>query len=426
MNLFEKITSIDFVSQQKQYVKNEIERLTNEEICGSNLDDLEQSFYEYFEIDLIEIERDFDRIQHDAKETKIKQHNQIYRSGSGYYEPKYWDVDGYKIEYKIPFEGCVDLLYVRPSIFTLTSFKVDNVITPTDEKEGQIILSEVYERSLIDAEENILEFITKEFTSMLSSYFKTIDNINSDIVNKYNSSLKSEIRGHLEKRLKKAEDFISLKEKLNIPLELNKNAPNRRPIGLKKVKKNKSMSLPKLKSAPIEYAISDNDYDNIKNIINLSCISMEKTARTFCKLHEEELRDVILASLNTHYLGTATGETFNKRGKTDIHIPFENKSAYIGECKIWTGEGAFSKAILQLFSYMRWRDTKTSLIFFNKKNKDFKNILKTIDKVLSKEELCIKKTNIAPNNWQCEFKKDNQSEEVVKVNIVIYDLYIES
>lgn len=33
---------------------------------------------------------------------------------------------------------------------------------------------------------------------------------------------------------------------------------------------------------------------------------------------------------------------------------------------------------------------------------------------------------LATNNWKCEFKKGTQSEEVVKVNIVIYDLYIES
>lgn len=184
------------------------------------------------------------------------------------------------------------------------------------------------------------------------------------------------------------------------------------------------MSLPKLKTISVEYAISDDDYNNIKNIINLSCMSIEKTARIFCKL-QEELRDVMLSSLNTHYLGTATGETFNKRGKTDIYILFENKSVYIGECKIWTGKGAFSKVIIQLFSYMRWKDTKTFLILFNKKNKDFTNILKTIDEVLSNEELCIRKTKVTHNEWKCEFKKDIQSEEIVKVNIVIYDLYIE-
>ncbi|MFQ8921366.1 MAG: hypothetical protein ACLR60_05690 [Clostridium paraputrificum] len=425
MKLFSKISIFDFIPLQNQAVKNEIERLTNEEICSSALEDLEEYFYNRFKIDLIEIERDINYVLYDAQETKMKQYNNWYRSG-GYDEPQYYIVDGYKIVYKIPFEGDSDLLYVQPSSLTLTSYEVDNVIAPTDDKEGQIVFAQTYERRVIDSQENMIEFITKEFNSKLSAYFNAIDNVNYDIENKYNSSLKGEVRRYLERRLKKAEDYLALREKLNIPLELNKNAPNTKPIRLKKVKKNKSMSLPKLKTAPVEYSISDDDYNNIKSIINLSCMSMEKTARTFCKLQEEELRDVILASLNTHYLGTATGETFNKRGKTDIHIPFENKSAYIGECKIWTGRGAFSKAITQLFSYMRWRDTKTSLIFFNKRNKDFPNILKTIDEVLSDEELCIKKMKITQNEWQCEFKKDIQLEEIVKVNIVVYDLYIES
>lgn len=363
MKLFNRISIFDFISIKNKDVKNEIERLTNEEICSSTLEDLEEYFYDRFKIDLIEIERDINYILYDAQETKMKQYNHWYRSG-GYGEQQYYIVDAYKIVYKIPFEGDSDLLYITPSTYTLTSYEVDNVIAPTDEKEGQIIFSQTYERSVIDSKENMIEFITKEFNSKLSAYFNAIDNVNSDITNKYNSSLKGEVRKHLEIRLQKAENYLSLREKLNIPLELNKNAPNTRPIRLKKVKKNKAIPLTKLKTASVEYSISDDDYNNIKSIINLSCISMEKTARTFCKLQEEELRDVILASLNTHYLGTATGETFNKRGKTDIHIPFENKSAYIGECKIWTGKGAFSKAITQLFSYMRWRDTKTSLIFF--------------------------------------------------------------
>lgn len=425
MKLFSRISIFDLVKMQNQAVKNEIEKLTNEEVCNSTLDDLEQYFYERFIIDLIEIERDINYISYDAQETKIKKYNHWYRSGDPY-EPEYYIVDGYKIVYKIPFEGDADLLYVQPSSYTLTSHEVENVISPTDDKEGQIIFSQTYDREIIDSEENMIEFITKEFNSKLSNYFKMIDNVNSDVKNKYNSFLKEEIRKHLEIRFKKAENYLKLREKLNIPLELNKNAPNTKPLRLKKVKKNKSISLPKLKTAPVEYSISDDDYNNIKNIINLSCVSMEKTARTFCKLQEEELRDVILASLNTHYLGSATGETFNKRGKTDIHIPFENKSAYIGECKIWTGKGAFSKAITQLFSYMRWRDTKTSLIFFNKKNKDFTNILKTVDEVLSNEELCIRKIKLTHNEWQCEFKKDIESEEIVKVHIVVYDLYIEA
>ena len=424
MQLFNRINTLDFIPQQNLNIKNIIEKLTNEEICNSSLDDLEDYFLNEFKLNLIEVETDINFITHDAQETKVKQYNPWYRRG-GYHEKEYYIVDVYKIIDKIPFEGDVDLLYLHPSHSIMSKFEVDNIINPTEEKEGQIIFSQTYERNSITSQENMIEFITREFNSKFSSYFQMINYINNDIHN-FNSTLESTIKKHLEERLKKAEDYLKLREKLNIPLALNNNAPNIKPVRLKKVKKNKNSSLPKLKSSPIEYGISDDDYNNIKNIINLSCISMEKAARTFCKLHEEELRDVILASLNTHYMGSATGETFNKRGKTDIHIPFENKSAYIGECKIWTGQGLFTEAIDQLFSYMRWRDTKTSLIIFNKTRKDFSKILSTIDTILSEHNLCINKMKISNNEWQCNFKKDSESTEIVNLNIVIYDLFIES
>lgn len=41
MKLFTNISIFNFVSQQKQYVKNEIEKLRNEEILSSTLEDLE-------------------------------------------------------------------------------------------------------------------------------------------------------------------------------------------------------------------------------------------------------------------------------------------------------------------------------------------------------------------------------------------------
>ena len=220
MKLFSKISIFDFIPLQKKAIKNEIERLTNEEICNSTLEELEEYFYDRFKIDLIEIERDINYILYDAQETKMKQYNHWYRSGE-YDEPQYYIVDGYKIVYKIPFDGDSDLLYVQPSSFTWTSYEVDNIIKPTDDKEGQIIFSQTYERSVIDSQENMIEFITKEFNSKLTAYFNAIDNVNSDIENKYNSYLKEEIRKHLERRIKKAEDYLSLREKLNISLDLN-------------------------------------------------------------------------------------------------------------------------------------------------------------------------------------------------------------
>lgn len=96
-----------------------------------------------------------------------------------------------------------------------------------------------------------------------------------------------------------------------------------------------------------------------------------------------------MANLNTHYDSLATGETFSKTGKTDIRIQFNNKAAYIAECKIWHGANEFNKAIKQLFGYITWRDVKTSLIIFNKNNKDFKALLQKINEKLQNNELCI-------------------------------------
>lgn len=88
-----------------------------------------------------------------------------------------------------------------------------------------------------------------------------------------------------------------------------------------------------------------------------------KICTYFINLLDEELRNIILSNLNTHYQGTVSEERFNKVGKRDIYIPFENKAAYIAECKIWHGNKKFLEAIDQLCSYITWRDTKTSLVF---------------------------------------------------------------
>ena len=114
---------------------------------------------------------------------------------------------------------------------------------------------------------------------------------------------------------------------LNLPLQFQT------PIQLKRIAR-KPLTKPETKAQPSEPYIKDSDYENINNIIFMCGTSMEKTARTYYNNQEEELRDILLAALNTHY-ESATGETFRKIGKTDIQIEFENKAAFIGECKIW-------------------------------------------------------------------------------------------
>jgi hypothetical protein len=118
--------------------------------------------------------------------------------------------------------------------------------------------------------------------------------------------------------------------------------------------------------------------------------TMERDPATFATLGEESLRSLFLATLNSHFQGQATGETFNAEGKTDILIRVNDRNVFVAECKIWKGSQSLSAAIDQVLGYAAWRDTKTAILLFSR-NKDFTSVIEQIDKVVH-DHACFKKT----------------------------------
>lgn len=94
--------------------------------------------------------------------------------------------------------------------------------------------------------------------------------------------------------------------------------------------------------------------------------AMELSPATFRDMGEEDLRTHLLVMLNSHHEGDATGETFNRAGKTDILIRRNDGNTFIGECKFWKGAKGFAATIDQLLRYTTWHDTKTAIIVFNR------------------------------------------------------------
>lgn len=86
----------------------------------------------------------------------------------------------------------------------------------------------------------------------------------------------------------------------------------------------------------------------------------------FKNLSEPQIRDIFLMFLDSIFVGRATGETFNKKGKTDILIKDDNYNLFICECKFWSGPKKLTETIQQLFKYKTWRDSKTAILLFNK------------------------------------------------------------
>jgi hypothetical protein len=105
--------------------------------------------------------------------------------------------------------------------------------------------------------------------------------------------------------------------------------------------------------------------------------AIELSPATFFGLSEDDIRNILLVSLNCSYEGNATGETFSKQGKTDILIKESGKCIFIAECKIWKGPAGLTGAIDQLLGYTTWRNTKTAILLFNK-NKGISEVLEKI------------------------------------------------
>jgi hypothetical protein len=115
-----------------------------------------------------------------------------------------------------------------------------------------------------------------------------------------------------------------------------------------------------------EPVLKNEEYEHILQVLHSMALVMERSPAAFSTLDEEGIRNHFLIQLNGHYEGSATGETFNASGKTDILIRVENRNVFIAECKFWRGAKAFDDAVEQLLGYLSWRDSKTALLIFNK------------------------------------------------------------
>ncbi len=124
--------------------------------------------------------------------------------------------------------------------------------------------------------------------------------------------------------------------------------------------------------------ISEKAYYQIIDRILTFGKNLEKFQGLYNHFDEEKFRDFFLPHLNSISTNhTGTGETFNKKGKTDILIQDqEGNNIFIAECKLWKGQSELKNAIGQLLGrYVNWRDEKVALIIFNKDAKGFSEVV---------------------------------------------------
>ena len=162
----------------------------------------------------------------------------------------------------------------------------------------------------------------------------------------------------------------------------------------------------------------------LRSVLFRSGKSMEKKPALYQNRDEEGLRDQFLFVLETRYEGiTATGETFNKKGKTDIILKYaaDNTNLFVAECKFWKGQSEFHQAINQLFDrYLTWRDSKVALIFFVKNN-DFTKVLESVKEETSNHEYYKKPNGVnGESSFSYIFRLPNDENKDVYLEIILF------
>ena len=243
-------------------------------------------------------------------------------------------------------------------------------------------------------------------------------------VDQYHRDLPKHVLAKVNQRRERLLKQLRLREILALPLALSPDAVTLKPLPLQKRIIHPLPPPPKQGYQP-EPGITDQDYKNILSILRHVGRTFEVTPKTYSIHDEEELRDIMLAHLNGHYQGLATGETFRRAGKTDIRIEDKQRAAFVAECKVWNGPKTVTESLDQLLEYLTWRDCKTAIILFNKDVAGFTELLGKVEPTVKVHPRFMKAgdASASEGEWQFVIRSQDDPARLIHIHIFLLDLF---
>lgn len=312
------------------------------------------------------------------------------------------------IYFHIPVEGELKLITYTPSTRLLWT------------EEMFIDKSELIFRR-IQFRDNIEE-INRDYESTIQKLRTMEAHINEE-VNSFNNTLRAKVEEIFRSRKQELLKRRNLLSSLVVPIKHSENVPETFVIPPPGVKKKIAVK-PQVfdKGFTPEPALDMQTYRDILRLIHEMGKEFERKPSVYSGKSEEQLRDHFLMLLEPHFEGSATGETFNKSGKTDILLRYEGSNVFIAECKFWRGKVAYHEAINQLLSYLTWRDSKAAIILFIK-NKTISDVLRTIEDETPKHKNYLGFVSKEDESWfNYRFHINGDRNREVKLAVMAYHL----
>ena len=355
INAFWEIDFLQFVRNSKGDIQNEIESRGKEYILKVDETEFKSYLEEKYSLEPLEI---------DVSSCEIGEPTKGRTKSQGNFHSYTGDIYNFTITYR--YSGSVEIFKIRPNPRLQNTYEITIY-------ENKRIVSFSF-----DIDKTIPEIFENEKANYFKKAFGNLERANNNVkdwnfqvVNVVDTLFSAQKKKYIQEN-----DFFAA---INVRVNPNTISVFTAPTIKRKIIP--QPSVPKNKEFSLVPTMAKEMYEDVLKVIYDSGKSMEKKPALYLDKYEEDLRDLFLYLLETRYDGiTATGETFNRNGKTDILLKYANDGSnlFVAECKFWHGQAEFLDAISQLFNnYITWRDSKTALLIFVK-NKDFTNVLKTI------------------------------------------------
>ncbi|MCJ7651744.1 MAG: hypothetical protein MUP85_24330 [Candidatus Lokiarchaeota archaeon] len=364
---FYEITWHEFQDRYRIRLKDEIFAQTKEYLLGVDENQYIEHLIDKYTLEPLKV---FDETE-DISTPKIEK--ELVGGISG----RRFEQQVYVFTLKYKFQGSPELFKILPNPCTIVSQEIFIDYRNSD-------ISDVsFEIRLTKKDPN--EFNRRK-TDCYKNAFTNITNVNKNAA-EWNSRLSQLVTDYFSIRKKHFLDENDFFSAINVRVNQNTTSIFSAPTIKKKIIPRPS--IPDNREFVSEPTMSNEMYLDVLKVIYDAGKSMEKKPALYLNKDEEGIRDQFLFILETRYEGTtATGETFNKSGKTDILLKYaeDGSNLFIGECKFWKGASEYHKAIDQLFErYLTWSDSKVAVILFVK-NKDFSAVLGTIKQETQKHK----------------------------------------
>ncbi|ACS80339.1 hypothetical protein [Maridesulfovibrio salexigens] len=170
--------------------------------------------------------------------------------------------------------------------------------------------------------------------------------------------------------------------------------------------------------------ISDEDFIKTIRVLRHTGKSFERTPAIYNVHNDQDLRNILVSNLNTHFSGQNNEDIFSRIGENGFTVAFAKKSALIGRCSTWRCAEGLIHTLNALLQKDLCPGCKIAMTIFNRTEENFNSLLKSIRKLLIEHPCLIKiEKEYAENEWHTIMGKKSDLQNNHWIHLMIFNLY---